>query len=45
MPRYLCQTRVLPFVESLVTFESIGELMLKGIQKPVAVSQVVGMIS
>ena len=41
----LVSDRVLPFVERLVTFESIGELMLKGIQKPVAVSQVVGMIS
>jgi len=37
--------RVLPLVEELIKTESIGELTLKGIQRPVAVSQVVGMIT
>ena len=38
----LLSDRVLPLVEELIKAESIGELTLKGIQRPVAVSQVVG---
>ena len=41
----LVSDRVLPLVKELITAEPIGELALKGIQKPVAVSQVVGMSS
>lgn len=37
----LVSDRVLPFVKELVSVESIGELTLKGLQRPVAVSQVV----
>ena len=39
----LVSDRVLPLVKELITAESIGELTLKGMQRPVAVSQVVGM--
>jgi signal transduction histidine kinase/class 3 adenylate cyclase len=39
----LVSDRVLPLVKELIKAEPIGELALKGIQKPVAVSQVVGM--
>jgi class 3 adenylate cyclase len=35
---------VLPFVDKMIKTESIGSLMLKGIQRPVAVSQVVGLL-
>jgi class 3 adenylate cyclase len=38
----LVSDRVLPLVKELITAESIGELTLKGMQRPVAVSQVVG---
>jgi class 3 adenylate cyclase len=38
----LVSDRVLSLVKDLIT-ESIGELVLKGIQRPVAVSQVIGM--
>jgi len=34
---------VLPLVKELITAESIGELTLKGMQRPIAVSQVVSM--
>jgi hypothetical protein len=33
----------LPLVKELIKAEPIGELTLKGIQRPVAVSQVVGL--
>jgi signal transduction histidine kinase/class 3 adenylate cyclase len=36
---------VLPLVDKVIRTESIGSLTLKGIQRPVAVSQVVGMSS
>lgn len=39
----LVSDRVLPLVKELIKAEPIGELALKGIQRPVAVSQVVGM--
>jgi signal transduction histidine kinase/class 3 adenylate cyclase len=39
----LVSDRVLPLVKDLIKAEPIGELTLKGIQRPVAVSQVVGM--
>jgi class 3 adenylate cyclase len=39
----LLSDRVLPLVEELIKAESIGELTLKGIPRPVAVSQVVDM--
>jgi class 3 adenylate cyclase len=39
----LVSDRVLPLVKDLIKVEPIGELTLKGIQRPVAVSQVVGM--
>ena len=41
----LVSDRVLPLVKELIKVEPIGELALKGIQRPVAVSQVVGMIT
>ena len=41
----LVSDRVLPLVKELIKAEPIGELVLKGIQRPVAVSQVVGMSS
>jgi len=41
----LVSDRVLPLVKELIKAEPIGELALKGIQRPVAVSQVVGMIT
>ena len=41
----LVSDRVLPLVKELIKVEPIGELTLKGIQRPVAVSQVVGMIT
>jgi signal transduction histidine kinase/class 3 adenylate cyclase len=34
---------VVPFVDKMIKTESIGSLTLKGIQRPVAVSQVIGM--
>ena len=40
----LISDRVLPLVKELINAEPIGELTLKGIQRPVAVSQVVGMM-
>src|SRR5215467_3530759 len=39
----LVSDRVLSLVKELINAEPIGELALKGIQRPVAVSQVVGM--
>jgi signal transduction histidine kinase/class 3 adenylate cyclase len=39
----LVSDRVLPLVKELIKAEPIGELALKGIQRPVAVSQVVDM--
>ena len=39
----LVSDRVLPLVKELIKAEPIGELALKGIERPVAVSQVVGM--
>jgi class 3 adenylate cyclase len=39
----LVSDRVLPLVKELIKAKPMGELTLKGIQKPVAVSQVVGM--
>jgi signal transduction histidine kinase/class 3 adenylate cyclase len=39
----LVSDRVLPLVKDLIKAEPMGELALKGIEKPVAVSQVVGM--
>jgi class 3 adenylate cyclase len=39
----LVSDRVLPSVKELITAEPIGELVLKGIQRPVAVSQVVSL--
>ena len=39
----LVSDRVLPLVKEVITAESMGELMLKGVQRPVAVFQVVGM--
>ncbi|HKC94164.1 MAG TPA: adenylate/guanylate cyclase domain-containing protein, partial [Nitrospira sp.] len=39
----LVSDRVLPLVKELITAESIGELTLKGMQRPIAVSQVVSM--
>jgi adenylate cyclase len=38
----LISDRVISCVKGLVTMESIGELKLKGVQKPVAVAQVIG---
>ena len=39
----LVSDRVLPLVKELIKAEPIGELALKGIQRPISVSQVVGM--
>ncbi|HKC92652.1 MAG TPA: ATP-binding protein [Nitrospira sp.] len=39
----LVSDRVLPLVKEGITAESMGELTLKGVQRPVAVSQVVSM--
>jgi signal transduction histidine kinase/class 3 adenylate cyclase len=39
----LVSDRVLPLVKVVITAESIGELTLKGMQRPVAVSQVIDM--
>jgi signal transduction histidine kinase/class 3 adenylate cyclase len=39
----LVSDRVLPLVKELIKAETIGQLALKGIQRPVAVSQVIGM--
>jgi hypothetical protein len=33
---------VISLVKELVTFELIGEMNLKGVQKPVSVAQVIG---
>jgi signal transduction histidine kinase/class 3 adenylate cyclase len=38
----LISDRVMSLVKELVTIQSIGELQLKGVQRPVAVGQVVG---
>jgi adenylate cyclase len=38
----LISDRVISCVKGLITMESIGELKLKGVQKPVAVAQVIG---
>ena len=38
----LISDRVISCVKGLVTMESVGELKLKGVQKPVAVAQVIG---
>jgi signal transduction histidine kinase/class 3 adenylate cyclase len=38
----LISDRVISFVKDLVTIKSIGELQLKGVQRPVTVAQVVG---
>ena len=40
----LVSDRVLPLVKELINAEPIGELALKGIQSPVRISQVVGII-
>jgi signal transduction histidine kinase/class 3 adenylate cyclase len=38
----LISDRVISFVQDVVTIESIGQLQLKGVQKPITVGQVVG---